>query len=257
MKYIIELNITFSPKEKKLSLLNENSNSITLSNQAARLLLEMVTNPNTLLNRGELIKKVWEDYGFTSSNNSLNVAISEIRKAFSSLGKDPKIICTIPKAGFRLDARVEPAIKIREEKEHNERLHIKNNTEGNNKKKKVEHAAIFISVVCFFLVTIIVLCSSTYSSKLKIKNEGMDLIYTDSKCRVYNMDNNNKNLDIEQVKKEVSHVIKNCDLDRIDVYYKKMYSNTVNSTTFIGYCTLEGDKYKNCLTYRNNTGYVN
>ncbi|MDE9544853.1 helix-turn-helix domain-containing protein [Xenorhabdus bovienii] len=71
----------------------------------------MVTNSNETLHREDLLKRVWEDYGFTRSNNSLNVAVSEIRKSFESLGEDPKIIITIPKVGFRFEGVVEPIIK--------------------------------------------------------------------------------------------------------------------------------------------------
>lgn len=257
MNYIIELNITFSPKEKTLSLHNEGSNSVTLSNQAARLLLEMVTNPHTLLNREELIKRVWADYGFTSSNNSLNVAISEIRKAFSSLGADPQIISTIPKTGFRFEGRVEPAIKIREEPGHHGRLHLKDHTGGINEKKKLRYTTFFVLVVIFFLVTIFTLFSSNDRSSLKLKNEEVKLIYTDSKCTVYIMGADNQNLDIENVKSEISDLIKNCNKERIDIYYNKAHPNIANSTTFIGLCTLKEDKYKSCLTFRNNTGYKN
>lgn len=255
VNYIIELNITFSPKDKALSLLNESSNSVTLSNQAARLLLEMVTNPDTLLNREELIKKVWADYGFTSSNNSLNVAISEIRKAFSSLGTTPQIISTIPKTGFRFEGRVEPAIKIREETGHDESLHLKDKTGGINKKKKLRHTTFIILGVILFLVTIFALYNSNTRSSLKLKNELIKLIYTDSNCTIYNMDIDNKNIDIKKVESAIADIIKSCDMEKIDVYYKKMHPNIANSTTFIGFCTLEKDEYKSCLTFRKNTGH--
>ncbi|MDE9437870.1 helix-turn-helix domain-containing protein [Xenorhabdus bovienii] len=71
----------------------------------------MLTNSNETLHREDLLRRVWEDYGFTRSNNSLDVAVSEIRKSFKSLGRDPKIIITIPKVGFRFEGAVDPVIK--------------------------------------------------------------------------------------------------------------------------------------------------
>lgn len=45
-------------------------------------------------------KKVWEEYGFSGSSISLNVAVSEIRKAFKLLGRETAPIKTLAKVGF-------------------------------------------------------------------------------------------------------------------------------------------------------------
>lgn len=102
--------MVFSPTDNTVALLNNELHIVKLSNQASRLLLELIINHNKTLARQDLLKTVWADFGFTPSNNTLNVAISEIRKVFSSLGKDPCILITIPKIGFSLDADIEPTL---------------------------------------------------------------------------------------------------------------------------------------------------
>lgn len=111
MKYIINLIVVYTPSEKTLALHNDPSQKVNLSNPANRLLLELIKFNGTTLERETLLRNVWEDYGFTGSNSNLNTYISELRKSFSSLSENIKIITTVPKVGFRLDAEIEPALR--------------------------------------------------------------------------------------------------------------------------------------------------
>ncbi|MGT3828528.1 winged helix-turn-helix domain-containing protein, partial [Enterobacter kobei] len=43
---------------------------------------------------------LWEQYGYTPSNSSLNTYVSLIRKAFVNLGQSDELVVTIPKVGF-------------------------------------------------------------------------------------------------------------------------------------------------------------
>lgn len=87
MKYIINLTIIFDPKGRELVLKNDSQLSLGLSKPATRLLNELVNNSNIDLSRDQLIKRVWEDYGFSPSNATLNNHISELRKAFEFRGQ--------------------------------------------------------------------------------------------------------------------------------------------------------------------------
>lgn len=110
MKYIINLTIIFDPKGRELVLKNDSQLSLGLSKPATRLLNELVNNSNIDLSRDQLIKRVWEDYGFSPSNATLNNHISELRKAFESLGANKDIIITLPRLGFRLQAEIYPIV---------------------------------------------------------------------------------------------------------------------------------------------------
>lgn len=110
MKYIINLIVVYTPSEKTLALHNDPSQKVNLSNPANRLLLELIRYNGKTLERETLLHNVWEEYGFTGSNSNLNTYISELRKSFSSLSENIKIITTVPKVGFRLEAEIEPAL---------------------------------------------------------------------------------------------------------------------------------------------------
>ncbi|WP_431225008.1 winged helix-turn-helix domain-containing protein [Serratia sp. L9] len=108
MNYIINLTITFDPENRALVLENDIQQSVELSKPATRLLSELINNNRVNLNRDDILKSVWEDYGFSPSNASLNNHISELRKALTSLGMNKNIIFTVPRVGFRMDAEIHP-----------------------------------------------------------------------------------------------------------------------------------------------------
>ncbi|OUC37001.1 putative membrane protein [Enterobacter sp. J49] len=107
MIYIINKTAVFSSELKKLSLYLDSESYVILSNQAARLIVELIQNNGITLSREHLLKHVWEDYGSTPSNNNLYMAISELRKAFRLLGMNDKIISTIPKTGFLFEGDID------------------------------------------------------------------------------------------------------------------------------------------------------
>lgn len=107
MYFVLNKAVTFYPDTNELSLIHEHHNSIMLSKAACRLLLTLIQNVNDIASRDFLLKKVWEDYGYTPSNNNLYMAISELRKALSSLGEEREILVTIPKIGLKFAAEVD------------------------------------------------------------------------------------------------------------------------------------------------------
>ncbi|ELE9704862.1 winged helix-turn-helix domain-containing protein [Enterobacter cloacae] len=238
MKYIIELDVVFSPEEKTLSLNNDPNIYVPISNQANRLLLEMVRRKNEILNRNELIKKVWEDYGFTSSNNSLNVAVSEIRKAFSSLGKDPQIISTIPKVGLQFVADVAPVMS--------QNGALINATSTSND----QPVASLTKWIIFSLICLTAFCSGLYTynhfkNKITIEHEHKKLAFTRNKCDIYTLGHQSYNVDV--IKQNTEQYLKNCESQRTELFYEKVKSGTL----FIGACTLNNQgEYLKCLTIK-------
>lgn len=238
MKYIIELDVVFSPEEKTLSLNNDPNIYVPISNQANRLLLEMVRRKNEILNRNELIKRVWEDYGFTSSNNSLNVAVSEIRKAFSSLGKDPQIISTIPKVGLQFVADVAPVMS------QNGALINATSTPND------QPVASLTKWIIFSLICLTAFCSGLYTynhfkNKITIEHEHKKLAFTRNKCDIYTLGHQSYNVDV--IKQNTEQYLKNCESQRTELFYEKVKSGTL----FIGACTLNNQgEYLKCLTIK-------
>lgn len=238
MKYIIELDVVFSPEDKTLSLNNDHNICVTISNQANRLLLEMVKRKNEILNRNELIKNVWEDYGFTSSNNSLNVAVSELRKAFSSLGKDPQIISTIPKVGLQFVADVAPVMS------HNGTVINATSTPNVHIVASLTKWIVF-SLICLTAFFLGVYTYNHFKIKITTEQEYKELSFTRNKCDIYTLGHQYYN--VEDIKKNTEQYLKNCELQRSELFYEKVKSGTL----FIGACTLNNQgEYLKCITIK-------
>lgn len=81
--------------------------SVHLPPKAMETLLVLASNHGSLVTREELIDEVWgKDHG---SREALSHAISEIRHALDDHADDPKYIQTLPKRGYRLIIRAQPA----------------------------------------------------------------------------------------------------------------------------------------------------
>lgn len=87
----------FYPEENKLIA---EAIEISLSNKEVELLTIFVANPNKIIKREELSKKVWEDHG-VFVGRSLDTYISKLRK---KLDKDPSLrIVNIHGLGYKLE----------------------------------------------------------------------------------------------------------------------------------------------------------
>lgn len=71
MKYLIDLAMLYEVDSGVIMINGEEESSIKLSNQAARLLYELIINNGKTLDRDDLIKKVWEDRGFPAPRSVL------------------------------------------------------------------------------------------------------------------------------------------------------------------------------------------
>lgn len=107
MAYIIDDKISYDSGTGILRIFKEEQSFVQLSNQASRLLHALLKTPGIILSRDYLIKHVWEEHGYSGSSISLNVAISEVRKAVKELGHTPGIIQTIRNKGIIFSANIE------------------------------------------------------------------------------------------------------------------------------------------------------
>jgi DNA-binding winged helix-turn-helix (wHTH) protein len=107
MYFILNKVIKFTPATNELCLALDVASCILISNAASRLLSELIKNANEISLRDEILQKVWEDYGYTSSHNSLYMAVSEIRKSFNALGYSKEMLITVPKVGIKLVANID------------------------------------------------------------------------------------------------------------------------------------------------------
>lgn len=100
MRYIIDGIIGFRADDGSLLRIDSND-SVILPVAAQRLMLILLESHGEVLERDELLVKVWDNYGLTGSGNSLNQYLSLIRRNMSAFGCDT-FIETLPKVGIRL-----------------------------------------------------------------------------------------------------------------------------------------------------------
>ncbi|WP_312688682.1 transcriptional regulator [Kosakonia sp.] len=107
MHWIINDNIEFRPGSKKLISANNPEVSVTLTSPASRcLLLLLEASPNVVLQQ-DFFKKVWEEEGMLVPANTLYQNISIVRRGLRAVGEtDRRLIATIPRKGFQIDASV-------------------------------------------------------------------------------------------------------------------------------------------------------
>lgn len=82
------------------SELKKGNKEIKLQNQVAKVLMVLIHANRQLISKKLLMQKAWE--GTVVTENSLDKAISELRKVFGGSRTNPMFIETIPKKGYRI-----------------------------------------------------------------------------------------------------------------------------------------------------------
>lgn len=85
--------------------ISKDSQTIKLEPRAMAVLVYLSSRPNEVISRQELEASIWT--GAVVGYDALSNAINKIRKAFGDKARDPSVIETIAKTGFRLIAEVD------------------------------------------------------------------------------------------------------------------------------------------------------
>ncbi|NCG52109.1 winged helix-turn-helix domain-containing protein [Serratia fonticola] len=244
MFYIINKVIKYSPESKELSLAQEEQTSLVLSNQASRLLMELIKNFGSDLTRDYLLKHIWEDFGLTPSNNNLYSAVSELRKAISSLGITEQVIITIPKVGFKFKCSVDCLPKeINTEKKESKEI----------KPTSVNHTKLVLFFVAFCIAALVIFYYILVESKgIEIKTSTPSLIDVIDKCNIYSLDS-----PAVQFKEKVfenifekTNLKEECKKNGYNIYYSDIKS--IDDYGFIGVClNTKIKKNTKCFNIRN------
>lgn len=106
MRYNINARIIYDASDGTLTLPGSPEPDSQLSITASALLYFMLRNTG-VISRDEILKKVWDDNGLTSSNSNLNQYLSMLRKTFRHYDID-NIIVTVSRGLLQLN----PALSI-------------------------------------------------------------------------------------------------------------------------------------------------
>jgi serine/threonine protein kinase len=101
-----ELNL----KTGELRLLGADSDGrkVLLHEQPFRVLRILIDSSGEMATREEIKRRLWPNDTIVDFDNSINVAIATLRRAFGDSAAEPKYIETIPRRGYRLMVPVEP-----------------------------------------------------------------------------------------------------------------------------------------------------
>ncbi len=257
MIYIINTIVVFDPVTRSLALKNDAQLSVELSKPATRLLSELIEHNQLTLIREDLIKSVWEDYGFSPSKGNLSNSISELRKAFISLGLHKEIIITVPRTGFKMEAEVHPMVKSLEKVNEvmieavepespapppfTNTLSLSGKLTNNVLKLKGRLVVIFIAMVAsivFFIWP---------------KGQPIHQVTTIGMCNIFGLNNApppkgfttnvNNMIEAEGV---------NCINESADIYYvDSRPNNELLKVRFMTVCRKNGtSRYQDCITYK-------
>lgn len=262
MKYIINKIIVFDLTARVLMLKNDPQLAVELSKPASRLLSEFIECNNVTLIREDIIKRVWENYGFTPSKGNLNNGISELRKAFDSLGLNGEIIITVPRTGFRMEADIHPVLRFEEATSERETEAMKpvpsalpsfSRTRLLSRIRKLDdrvttdknHVLIVSSI---FITMVAAMFFFTWP-----KSEPIRLVTTIGTCNIFGLNNAELSSDFTiDLSKMIESEGVNCINDSADIYYtNSMPGNNTLKVRFMAVCRGKGvNRYERCINYK-------
>ena len=93
--------------EPSLNIVSRNGTAVRVEPKVMEVLVCLAAHPGEVLSKEELLKAVWPDTFVT--DDALTHCISDLRRVLEDDAREPRVIQTIPKRGYRLVASVVPA----------------------------------------------------------------------------------------------------------------------------------------------------
>lgn len=257
MKYLIDYTMLYEVDTGTILLNGVEEPAIRLSNQAARLLHVLILNNGKLMERDELINQVWEEHGFSGSSVSLNVAVSEIRKAFRMLEHDPALITTVRGKGFSLTAHIQHhTVRPKTEAVPGNKP-VSEKKSPNWPRKDVRNIILIIFTIILSIVVSSVVTQWVSHSK---QPQDTSLSYAGHfhQCAIYVMNKNggaNLHHSVEEATRALAYNKINCLQRAADVYLSTFRQLNLQNS-FMGVCFLQNSRnsYRSCVSYRSLTG---
>ncbi|WP_345827711.1 winged helix-turn-helix domain-containing protein [Pantoea sp. BRR-3P] len=100
--YIIESKVAFNTDMPSLAGLGSAQPNIPISAAAARCLVALIESAGEPVSREQLIYAGWGAMGHIVSENSLNQAVTQLRKVLKELELNGELIMTVPRLGYKI-----------------------------------------------------------------------------------------------------------------------------------------------------------
>ncbi|SHI14988.1 DNA-binding winged helix-turn-helix (wHTH) domain-containing protein [Pantoea sesami] len=221
--YIINETVIFDPDNKALYLKSEDAIEIKIPLTACYLMIYLIKNAGSVVERSELLENVWDKRGYTSSNASLNNNISILRKSYTELTGLELGLETIPKVGFKLNAKVSLASPV------NKMI----NRRSANKKPILLFFCLLLSFLYTGYITLL-------QNKGSLKPKEVTFIKKIKSCTIYSYDVKEENL----IALNIKYVEDRCNGNKMDVFLHK--DDSLKDFHLYTFCETSGNTYKSC-----------
>lgn len=215
---------------------------VELSETATFLFKILLLRNKEVILRDDLLKTVWEDRGYRTSNSSLNNNVHAIRKSYSDITGDGLQLRTIPKVGFEMFCN---SVSIDESV-----VELYEHAVEGVSKKRIRRLAYLFSFLIVFLFSALIYYLITPSNYIKDKDNPL-LLSQVSQCSLYLLNtynyDKNSSTDISEFKKNLNE--KECSDRKIDFFYEKDVMNPKN--LFYVRCEKSASGYSECSTTKN------
>lgn len=87
---------------------------LRISDQAYRILHELLMHPGEVVSRERLKETIWPDRPFVDSDSAINKSISQLRTLLADSGENPRFIETLSKRGYRFIAPIADPVRTKD-----------------------------------------------------------------------------------------------------------------------------------------------
>lgn len=223
----------------------------------------LVSHAGVEMDRADLIHRVWEKHGFSGSSVSLNVSVSEIRKAFRELGHDPGLISTLRKKGFCLQAQVERQHAVNEPAPDGDAPSASADIGTSGHEPEPVVAMTTAARVAWSVLAVLLLClllfflSRWHAGDNGTSGDVIDarpvLVGAYGQCSLFVLTTEEPHATDYPplIQQQLAHEQIDCHKNKADVYFTLTRKHLFNKT-FMGVCYFQPDKtlYSRCVSYR-------
>lgn len=256
MRYNINASLIYDAADGSISLPGSNAPDTQLSITASALLLFFLQHQE-VISREEVLKKVWDDNGLTSSNSNLNQYLSMLRKTFRHYDIE-NIILTISRGNlqFNPDITVElldslspqPAPEAHSEQAMPSKVVKKHHTFPATRKINWNMASAVLLVLSFVMLPLSLInrLNPVFLSPLPVSGQGCELSGTTDMVG---------SVEIRDYEKNFFKVLQKLNLtcspaQRYIFFYSDKLQTKGLGRVFLAHCTIHGNiPYGYCDNY--------
>lgn len=259
MVYLIGSLIKYRSDDGVMWLAADESSAITLTVTMNRMLSFIISRRGQVVPRDEILDSVWDAHGLTSSNNTLNKYISEIRKKFVKFGLVGECITTVPKIGFIFNTEVDVQVLPDDDNVESYGNRFQAPTYMSETSNQKGCRQFYVPLLFILSLAIIAISFSIHNGALITAKKNTEkklvthFLFNYESCPVYTTQENSPSL--SHLKKEIFMRIVTKDnvscLPGSSFFYQasESYIYGEKGRVFLNRCTTKDNRFVSCLNY--------